>query len=56
MDTADWSKASVKSIMDTADWSKASVKSIMERADWSKESTFTRFYLCHVDVEALKSV
>lgn len=34
----------------------ASVKSIMDTADWSKESTFTRFYLCHVDVEVLKSV
>jgi hypothetical protein len=34
----------------------ASVKSIMDTADWSKESTFTRCYLCHVDVEVLKSV
>ena len=34
----------------------ASVKSIMATADCSKESTFTRFYLCHVDVEVLKSV
>jgi hypothetical protein len=34
----------------------ASVKSIMDTADWSKESTFIRFYLCHVDVEVLKSV
>lgn len=34
----------------------ASVKSIMDTADWSKESTFTRFYLRHVDVEVLKSV
>ncbi|CAC5396319.1 unnamed protein product [Mytilus coruscus] len=34
----------------------ASVKSIMDTADWSKESTFTRFYLRHIDVEVLNSV
>ncbi|XP_063406029.1 uncharacterized protein LOC134689987 [Mytilus trossulus] len=34
----------------------ASVKSIMDTADWTKESTFTRFYLRHIDVEVLNSV
>ena len=35
-------------------FNEASMCSILDAADWSTESTFTKFYLRHVDVSVLK--